>query len=253
MPSKVPTLRKIIAFDGSIKLSPSTTSQYFSDFIIKTKTPESEQVLETLLSEADSKDLCTIIYTSGTSGEPKGVMLSVANFIHCVNIHDLRISISDEDVSLCFLPLSHIFERGWTFITLSSGLTNYYLRNPKEVVDAVRVVKPTIMCSVPRFFEKTYEGVNAEIAKSSSIKQAVFKWAINVGGKRLDYIWNKKAVPYYLNMAYKLADKLVLEKGRAALGGNFRFMVCGGATLSLDIIHFFEKVGIHIKIVYGLT
>ena len=105
-------------------------------------------------------------------------------------------------------------------------MTSYYLRNPKEVVDAVKVVKPTLMCSVPRFFEKTYEGVNAKIAKSSAFKQALFKWSINTGGKRFDYISNKKPVPIGLRMAYAVANKLVLSKGRAVLGGNFRFMVC---------------------------
>jgi long-chain acyl-CoA synthetase len=251
--SKIPSLRKIIAFDKSVKFDAGIKSEYFSDFVAEGSKSNLDEQIKQLAGEANDKDLCSILYTSGTSGEPKGVMLSVANFLHCVHIHDLRLTVSDQDVSLCFLPLSHIFERGWTFIVLSFGMTSYYLRNAKEVVDAVKDVKPTIMCSVPRFFEKTYEGVNAAIAKSSPLKQKMFKWAINVGGKRLDYIWNKKPVPLGLTLAYSVADKLVLKKGRAALGGNFRFMVCGGAALSLEIIHFFEQVGIHIKIGYGLT
>lgn len=250
---KIPSLQKIVAFDSDVMFSNTENSVYFTDFLHSGKNENFDAQLTRLEAESNKTDLCTILYTSGTSGEPKGVMLSIANFLHCLHIHDLRITISDQDVSLCFLPLSHIFERGWTFNVLSTGMTSYYLRNPKEVVDAVKDVKPTIMCSVPRFFEKTYEGVNAAIAKSSALKQSMFKWAINVGGKRLDYIWNKKSVPPGLAIAYKIADKLVLAKGRAALGGNFRFMVCGGATLSLDIIHFFEQVGIHIKIGYGLT
>jgi len=250
---KVPTLRKIVAFDASVKLSDSKSSEYFSDFLKSGRDESYNEQLQSVSKKADVQDLCSIIYTSGTSGEPKGVMLSVANFRHCVRMHDLRIKISDEDVSLCFLPLSHIFERGWTFIVLSKGITSYYLRNPKEVVDAVQVVKPTVMCSVPRFFEKTYEGVNSKIARSSRFKQALFKWSINMGGKRFDCISNKQPVPLSLKLAYAIADKMVLSKGRAVLGGNFRFMVCGGAALSLDIIRFFEQVGIHIKVGYGLT
>jgi long-chain acyl-CoA synthetase len=250
---KVPSLSKIVVFDRAVQLDKSVSSEYFSDFQSTGRLGSYADQLQILSAEAHEQDLCTIIYTSGTSGEPKGVMLSLANFLHCLHIHDLRLNVDDTDVSLCFLPLSHIFERGWTFNVLSKGMVSYYLRNPKEVVDVVRVVKPTIMCSVPRFFEKTYEGVNAEIAKSSALKQAIFRWAINVGGKRLDYIWNKRPVPQRLNIAYAIADKLVLAKGRGALGGNFRFMVCGGAALSLDIIHFFEQVGIHIKVGYGLT
>jgi long-chain acyl-CoA synthetase len=250
---KIPSLLTIVAFDSSVKFESGLNSVHFADFISPDREADLADRLTVLASEVSEKDLCTILYTSGTSGEPKGVMLSVENFLHCLHIHDLRLTVSDQDVSLCFLPLSHIFERGWTFNVLSKGMTSYYLRNPKEVIDAVKVVKPTIMCSVPRFFEKTFEGVNAEIAKGSPLKQSIFKWAIEVGGKRLDYIWNKKAVPLSLSMTYSLADKLVLAKGRAALGGNFRFMVCGGAALSLDIIHFFEQVGIHIKIGYGLT
>ncbi len=250
---KIPSLRKIVAFDSAVTLSNTENSVFFSDFLLSGKNGDYDAQLALLEADSKNTDLCTILYTSGTSGVPKGVMLSIANFLHCLHIHDLRLTVSDQDVSLCFLPLSHIFERGWTFNVLSTGMTSYYLRNSKEVVDAVKDVKPTIMCSVPRFFEKTYEGVNAAIAKSSALKQSMFKWAINIGGKRLDYIWNKKSVPSGLSIAYAIADKLVLAKGRAALGGNFRFMVCGGAALSLDIIHFFEQVGIHIKIGYGLT
>jgi long-chain acyl-CoA synthetase len=250
---KVPSLRKIVAFDRNVQLDKAVTSEYFDEFLNSGREVNYDQQLKAISDEATEQDLCSILYTSGTSGEPKGVMLSVGNFMHCLRIHDLRITISDKDVSLCFLPLSHIFERGWTFIVLSSGITSYYLRNPKEVVDAVQAVKPTIMCSVPRFFEKTYEGVNAKIARSSATKQAMFKWAINMGGKRFDYLSNKKPVPFGHKIAYSIADKLVLSKGRAVLGGNFRFMVCGGAALSLDIIRFFEQVGIHIKIGYGLT
>lgn len=251
--AKVPSLGRIVVFDPSVKLKKDTPSEFFTDFIKSGQQGNFNEQLDVLKNEAKETDLCTILYTSGTSGEPKGVMLSIGNFLSCLQIHDLRLVVDDRDVSLCFLPLSHIFERGWTFNVLSKGMTGYYLRNPKEVIDAVKVVKPTIMCSVPRFFEKTYEGVNAEIAKGSPLKQGIFKWAINVGGKRLDYIWNKKSVPLGLNILYGIADKLVLSKGRAALGGNFRFMVCGGAALSLDIIHFFEQVGIHIKVGYGLT
>jgi len=251
--TQVPSLRKIIVFDSAVNLQGNENVSYFSDFLATGRDGNWKENLRAISIEARDEDLCTIIYTSGTTGEPKGVMLTVANFRHCVRIHDLRINISDQDVSLCFLPLSHIFERGWTFIVLSKGMTSYYLRNPKEVVDAVKVVKPTLMCSVPRFFEKTYEGVNAKIAKSSAFKQWLFKWSIKMGGKRFDCICNKRPVPLSLKVAYAIADKMVLSKGRAVLGGRFRFMVCGGATMSLDIIHFFEQVGIHIKIGYGLT
>ena len=250
---KVPTLHKIIAFDSSVTIEKGNSSEHFADFMKSGSNGSYDQQLQMLVCEAGDQDLCTILYTSGTSGEPKGVMLSVANFMHCLLIHDLRLTVSDKDVSLCFLPLSHIFERGWTFNVLSKGMTSYYLRNPKEVVDAVKVVKPTLMCSVPRFFEKTYEGVNAKIAKSSALKQSMFKWAISVGGQRFNYICNKKPVPFTVKLAYALADKLVLSKGRAVLGGNFRFMVCGGAAISTEIVGFFEQVGIHIKVGYGLT
>lgn len=250
---KVPTLKKIIVFDPGVQLDNQVSAELFSDFLNAGRESKYEEQLKAVSDEASEQDLCSILYTSGTSGEPKGVMLSVGNFMSCVRIHDLRINISDSDVSLCFLPLSHIFERGWTFIVLSKGMTSYYLRNPKEVVDAVQAVKPTVMCSVPRFFEKTYEGVTSKIARSSATKQAMFKWAIGLGGKRFNYLCIKQPVPFGLRIAYAIADKLVLSKGRAVLGGNFRFMVCGGAALSLDIIHFFEQVGIHIKIGYGLT
>jgi len=147
---KVPTLRKIIAYDPSVELDKALPSVQFADFLNEGRSKNYDSQLLALSQEAQDQDLCTIIYTSGTSGVPKGVMLSVANFQYCIKIHDLRLNVDDTDVSFCFLPLSHIFERAWTFNVLSKGMISYYLRNPKEVVDSVKVVKPTIMCSVPR-------------------------------------------------------------------------------------------------------
>jgi long-chain acyl-CoA synthetase len=242
---------QIFAFDAGVRLHPDCPGTHFDTFresgIVKQNAPS---LLE---NKTFADDLCTILYTSGTSGEPKGVMLHNSTFAHCVKIHQQRLSISDQDISLAFLPLSHVFERGWTFVAISTGMSNYYLRNPRTIIDAVKDVKPTILCAVPRFFEKTYAGVQAELTKMSPLKRRIFNWAIRTGNRRTLRVQSNTSLPLWLRIQYALANKLVLEKGRSILGGRIRFMPCAGAALSEQIIRFFHSVGLDIKYGYGLT
>jgi long-chain acyl-CoA synthetase len=246
-------VEKIVVFEPSVKLSPDVTSVFFSDFLEEGKNSGLEGEVSKRHAVVGPDDIFTIIYTSGTSGEPKGVILKNSSLTFCLQIHQERLDISDRDISLAFLPLSHIFERGWTSIALGTGMTNYYIRNPKEVIDLIREVKPTIMCAVPRFYEKTYAGVWDNIDKSSVIKQKIFRWALKKGEKRVAYEAAGKKVPFLLRLSNKLGEVLVFKKGRAVLGGDIRFMPCAGAALSEDIILFFHAVGINIKYGYGLS
>lgn len=250
---RLPFLKKIVAFDSHVILKEDALSCHFSEFMKLGQESPNEVELLKRLKETTSEDIYTIIYTSGTSGEPKGVMLDNASMEHCLKIHHERLDMSDSDTSICFLPLSHIFERGWTSICLANGITNYYLRDPKKIIEIIKEVKPTLMCAVPRFFEKTYAGVLNALDHASPVKRKIFHWAIKTGSERIEFTRIEKPVPWMLALKYRIADRLVLRTGRAVLGGNIRFMPCAGASLSEDIVRFFHSVGVNVTYGYGLT
>jgi len=136
---------------------------------------------EEVLEAAQEDDLATIIYTSGTTGIPKGAMIDHKNMMAAFRIHDKRIDLTDNDLSMSFLPLSHVFERSWILYVLSIGATNHFLENPREVIEALPVVKPTVMCVVPRFFEKTHDGIMLEYNKWPGMKKKIFDWSLKQG------------------------------------------------------------------------
>jgi len=247
------SVQKIVVFDPEVRLSDEVPSVFFTEFVREGNQSGLEDEVTRRHAAVKPDGIFTIIYTSGTSGEPKGVILKNSSLVFCLGIHQERLEISDKDISLAFLPLSHIFERGWTSIALGTGMTNYYIRNPREVIDLIKEVKPTIMCAVPRFYEKTYAGVWDNVEKSSSLKKKIFRWALKKGERRLEYEKEGKQVPALLGISNRIAEKLVFKKGREVLGGRIRFMPCAGASLSEDIIRFFHAVGINIKYGYGLT
>ncbi len=250
--SRLNTPIQIIVFDAEVNLMGNPHATYFSDFL-EFGREQSKEELQKRLSSQNLDDLLTIIYTSGTSGEPKGVMLKQRNFLNTFKMHDAFLTISEDDVSLAFLPFSHVFERTWTLMALHRGMTNYYLRNPKAVVETMKEVKPTIMCAVPRFFEKTYGAVFEQVEAYSPAKKALFLWAVKIGEGVMECNRTRQPIPWLKKIQFNIADALVLKKGRAVFGGNIRFMPCGGAALSDEINRFFQSVGIHIKYAYGLT
>lgn len=198
-------------------------------------------------------DLLTLIYTSGTTGQPKGVMLDYANIAAQLEGHDERLNISNDDVSLCFLPLSHVFERAWTFYILYSGATNCYLQDTMQIRDALGEIKPTVMCAVPRFYEKIFSAIHEKVSKAPLIRKVLFTWAVNMGAKMALCHQENRQPSLLLKKSYALADKLVLSKLRALLGGNINFMPCGGAKLDETIGRFFHAIGINVKLGYGMT
>jgi long-chain acyl-CoA synthetase len=250
---KANSIKQIITLAPEVVISLKDKSMSFIEFTSLGDNSDRDEELKKRSEAVHPEDLYTIIYTSGTSGEQKGVMLHFSNLLECIQTHQERLEISHNDISMAFLPLSHVFERGWSTVALSVGMTVYYLKNPKAVIDTIKDVKPTIMCSVPRFFEKTYAGIYNAIERSSIIKKWIFNWGIRIGAKRTEFTRLAKPVPLMLNIASRLADKLVFEKGREVLGGKIRFMPCAGAALSEEIVRFFHYVGINITYGYGLT
>ncbi|KGY08765.1 AMP-dependent synthetase/ligase [Vibrio sinaloensis] len=245
-------LELIVAMSESIDIGEHEFALHWKQFIAKGDKQESHE-LDQRLSDANFDDLLTLIYTSGTTGQPKGVMLDYANIGAQLEGHDQRLSLTEDDVSLCFLPLSHVFERAWTFYVLYKGATNCYLQDTMQVRDALSEVRPTVMSAVPRFYEKIFSAIHEKVAKAPFIRKVMFTWAVNMGAKMAVCHQEGRKPSLALKKAYKLADKLVLSKLRALLGGRINFMPCGGAKLDETIGRFFHAIGINVKLGYGMT
>jgi long-chain acyl-CoA synthetase len=205
------------------------------------------------LKTADENDLCTIIYTSGTTGEPKGVMLSHKNIISNVHSALEAISISSKDRFLSFLPLCHIFERmGGYYTGFACGGTIYYAESIELISQNILEVKPTIITTVPRLFERIYTKIIKSIEKEPLTKQKIFYWAVEVG-KKYSSLKKENNISAKLKIQHALADKLVFSKLKEKMGGSLRFFVSGGAALPREMGEFFEAIGVIILEGYGLT
>jgi long-chain acyl-CoA synthetase len=246
------TLKNIIVFESGI----APDNDYCTDwqkFIDLDAENQLGSELNNRMQSIKPEDLVTIIYTSGTTGDSKGAMLSHDRFFHAFKIHDQRVEVVEKDVSVCFLPLSHVFERTWTFYILYRGATNVFIDNPREIVKQLPVIQPTLMCTVPRFFEKTYEGIQLELSKWSAVKKNIFKWSLETGHKHSEYLSKSQKPPVGLSIKHLIADKLVLKKLRDIFGGKIRFMPCAGAAISPFLLRFFHAAGIFINYGYGAT
>jgi long-chain acyl-CoA synthetase len=247
-------LKLIIALDKDIVFKNNKNSVYLNDFMAIEADENIEVELQKRHAECDLNDLASIIYTSGTTGVPKGVMLDNNNFVASLKAHDAELKVNEKDVSLSFLPLSHIYERSWVFYCLHSGIEVYFNQDPKQIAEVIKEVRPTVMCTVPRIFEKIFAAIQDKRKEASPVKMKLASWALGIGNayynkyKRFD-----KKVPFPLEMQFKIADKLVLSKLRDVFGGRIKFMPCGGAPLSSDMVSFFHSFGLNIKCGYGLT
>ena len=246
------SLEKIILFPGIADPGDERCLQW-DDFKKLGDQPRFHEELEILYEQALPTDLATILYTSGTSGEPKGVMLGHDNFMGCFQVHDQRLDITEKDVSLCFLPLSHVFERAWTFYLMYCWAVNVFLENPKEVIKTLPIVNPTVMCTVPRFFEKTHEGIHAEAATWPTVKKRIFDWSLSIGHQSNEYRKSSAKMPAVLQIKYFIAEKLVLSKLRRVFGKNIRVMPCAGAAISENLLRFFHAAGLFVNYGYGAT
>lgn len=247
-------LKLIVALNNTIQLQHTENSIYLEDFI----KIDDEKIVETELQkryfESELSDLASIIYTSGTTGEPKGVMLDHQNFAESLKAHELELNVNENDVSLSLLPLSHIYERSWVMFCLHSGIEIYFNSDPKKFAEVLKEVKPTIMCTVPRIYEKIYSAIQDKKKSTSATKVKLMDWALAVGHQYHNhYLRNELKVPVMLKIKYKIADKLVLSKLRDVFGGRIKFTPCGGAALSANIVAFFHSFGLNIKCGYGLT
>jgi len=245
-------LTKIVVFDDDVKLT-GDHSLSFGDFLKIGEASAKNDEIERKLSTVSSDDLATLIYTSGTTGDPKGVMLTHDNFFHQLEAVDKSFDVTPQDRSLCFLPLSHAYERTWSFYVFSRGAQNNYLANPKKIIEYMRDVKPTAMVSVPRLYEKIYSTAYDSVEKASNFKKKMFTWAVAVGKRYADRTKEQKPIGPYLKLQHTMADRLVLRKIRDIVGGPKNFFSAGGAALSTEIEEFFFAAGLLVCQGYGLT
>nr|WP_285817762.1 long-chain fatty acid--CoA ligase [Echinimonas agarilytica] len=204
-------------------------------------------------AKQSTDELLTLIYTSGTTGEPKGVMLDYANFGAAFEMHDQRIRVTEKDVSLAMLPLSHIFERAWHHYILYRGGEVVYIRDPQSVMDVIETVQPTCMCSVPRLYEKAYAMIHGRLEQASWFRKALFRWATQVGEAEFDAQVKGVQTGWIHRLKHKIADRLVLRKVRARFGGRTRLLPAGGARLADDVNCFFQAMGMNIIHGFGLS
>ncbi len=205
---------------------------------------------------ATPDDIFTLIYTSGTTGEPKGAVLPHSCMNAAMRIHTERLTmLSDSDTSLCFLPLSHIFEKAWTYFCLFMGIRVAINRDPREVQHSLRQVRPTCMCSVPRFWEKVYAGVQDKIGAMTGITRWMVDRALRVGARRnLHYARLGRKAPWMLESQYRFFDKKVFAPMRRVIGiDNGNIFPTAGAPLSDNIVEFLHTCGINIVVGYGLS
>lgn len=250
-------LDKLIIFDRSVVLKPEDkTSVYFDDFITTGDNSESQALVNARLKQLNNNDLATIIYTSGTTGEPKGVMLTHANFLEIFRIHDIRlVNLSEKDLSMCFLPLTHIFEKAWSYYCLYKGIIIAVNKEPGEIRETIKQVRPTLMSNVPRFWEKVYDGVREKIETASGVMKWLFDDAVKTGRRHnLEFVNEGKKPPlanrlkffFYRHTIFYLIKRVVgIDRGN--------FFPVAGAPLSDTINEFMQSIDVHLIYGYGLS
>lgn len=250
-------LKRLIVFDNNIKFHPEDkTSLYYDDFIASGQNSNAEVLVNVRTKLRQETDIACIIYTSGTTGEPKGVVLPHSCFLEVFRIHDIRLTnVSDKDLSMNFLPLAHVFEKAWSYFALHKGMTIAINQDAKEIQKSIRQVHPTIMCSVPRLWEKIYAAVRDKIDNSKGFMKWLYTHAIATGRKHnLEYKNKGLKAPLGVRIKFFLYNNTVFRILKMVIGverGNM--FPCAGSPLSDTINEFLQSVNIPMVIGYGLT
>ena len=250
-------LERLVVFDPAVKMNPEDkTSIYFDDFLRLGDNAHAESTVKIRMTEAVPEDLATIIYTSGTTGESKGVMLPHSCYLEAMRIHDVRLPlVTDKDLSMSFLPMTHIFEKACCYYCLHKGVTIAINQDPKMIQKTLPEVHPTLMCNVPRFWEKVYAGVHEKINSASPAMKKIFLDAIETG-RRYNLEYKNKGIPApcSLKLKFQFYNKTVFTLLKKVLGiERGRFFPVAGAPLSDTINEFLQSVNIPIAYGYGLS
>ena len=249
-------LKHIVVFDPSVDLKGESRAMYFEDFMRKGDDQSLQKIVEKRTKAATDDDLAIIMYTSGTTGESKGVMLPHSCLLEAMRIHDQRlVHVKRSDTSMAFLPLTHIFERAWTYFCLWEDVKVYLNQRPSDIQNTLKEVRPTMLCAVPRFWEKIAAGVQLKIDTFSPFKKAMVAWALAVGEEyNIGYRKDQKRAPLGLSIRYKIADRLIFSTLKKVVGlDRGRLFPVAGAALDDKLAKFFVSLGLPIMYGYGLT
>lgn len=251
-----PSLERVIIFDRSVQIGEQDSfALYFEDFIALGEDVPHQTEVEERWAAANDEDICNILYTSGTTGDSKGVVLTYGQY-HAAMIANYQcVPIRETDRVMDFLPITHIFERGWLYLCLTVGAHIIINTYPKEIQESMREMHPTCMCAVPRFWEKMYIAVKEKIDNSNPLQKKLFNRALAVGKKyNIDYLSKGKRPPLALKMEYEMYNKTVMSLVRKQIGlENAYFFPTAGAYVSPEVEEFTHSVGICMVVGYGLT
>ena len=254
--SLCPTLERIIVFDPLVHISSHDPNAiYFADFLKLGDNLPRQSEVEARQKEATYEDIANILYTSGTTGDSKGVILPHSQFHAAFVANGKCVPVTDKDRVMNFLPYTHIFERGWALLSLTQGATMIVNTHPQEVQQSMRETHPTCMSSVPRFWEKVYMGVMDKIEHASTLQRKLFMHALAVGRKHnIEYLSLGKKPPMALHLEYEMLNRTVFSLVRKELGlENAHFFPTAGAAVSAHVEEFVHSIGINMIVGYGLT
>ena len=254
--AQCPSMERIIVFDSHVRISQQdTNSIYFDDFLKLGEGFPRQSEVERRWAEANEDDIANILYTSGTTGDSKGVILSYSQYHAAMEANGKCVPVGESDRVMNFLPYTHVFERGWTYLCLTVGARLIVNTNPREIQETMRQTHPTCMCAVPRFWEKVYAGVKAKIDDASGVKRALFKNALNTGRKHnIEYLSHGRRPPMGLAMRYQFFNRTVFSLIRKELGlEDAHFFPTAGARVSEEVEEFVHAIGINMIVGYGLT
>ena len=254
--SLCPTLERIIVFDPQVHIPEHDPSAiYFADFLKLGENLPRQTEVEKLQGQANDDDIANILYTSGTTGDSKGVILTHGQFHAAIIANGKCVPVNEDDRIMNFLPYTHIFERGWAILCLYAGARMIVNTHPQEVQQSMRETHPTCMSAVPRFWEKVYMGVMDKIEHASGMQRRLFKHSLSVGRRHnIEYLSKGKKPPMPLHLEYEMLNRTVFSLVRKELGlENAHFFPTAGAAVSEYVEEFVHSIGINMVVGYGLT
>ena len=250
------TLERIIIFDKNVRISThDPNAMYFDDFLKLGENYPRQTEVDSLQAQASMDDIANILYTSGTTGDSKGVILTCGQYHAAMVANGKCVPVDENDRVLNFLPFTHIFEKGWKILCLTKGAKLIVNTYPQEVQQSMKEMHPTCMSSVPRFWEKVYMGVLEKIEHSSAVQRKLFTHALNIGRKHnIEYLSKGKRPPLALHLEYEMLNRTVFSLVRKELGlENAHFFPTAGATVNPKVEEFVHAIGLNMIVGYGLT